>query len=197
MWGLDDSNVWVWGQRGGEGVIHYFDGSQVTEMPCPGKVLWMHGLAPDLLLAVGERGLVSRWDGSQWHTYPPVSNALLSSVYVVSPDEMYACGKGKEIWDGSVHGWSLRHRHEAPLGSIVKWHGRVWVAAGGDYGLSELIEDRLESRKANVKSTRLDARRDLLISCPFAVIATSDGEIFEGRPTAVLEGVTKNITPAW
>src|SRR5690606_7395402 len=111
------------------------------------------------LVAVGERGLVSRWDGAKWHTWPPVSNALLSSVHVVSPDEMYACGQGAQIWAGSVDGWSLRYRHPGPLGAIAKWRDRVWVAAGGDYGLSELVDDRLESRKPNLTSTQLDYRQ--------------------------------------
>ena len=67
VWGLDDSNVWVWGRKGGEGIVHHFD-ARVTELPSPGKLLWMHGLAPELLVPVGERGLVTRWDGGRWMT---------------------------------------------------------------------------------------------------------------------------------
>lgn len=197
VWGLDDTNVWVWGQKGGEGIIHHFDGSKITEMPCPGKVMWIHGTAPDFLVAVGDRGLVSRWDGSQWHDFPPVSNALMTSVHVVSPDEMYACGPGKEIWDGSVHGWSLRYRHDGPLGFIAKWQDRIWVAAGGDYGLSELIDDRLESRKPNLTSTYLDYRDELVVSCPEIIAGTADGENYRGRKVGAFADLIANISPSF
>ena len=197
VWGLDDSNVWIWGRKGGEGIVHHFDGARITELPSPGKVLWMHGLAPDLLVAVGERGLVSRWDGGKWNPYPPVSTALLSSVHVVSPDEMYACGTGRELWDGSVNGWSLRYRHEGPLGFVVKWHDRVWVATGGDYGLSELIDDRLESRKPNLLCTHLDYRGDLLITCPSMIAATSDGTSYKGKSVDAFAEHTASIPPSW
>jgi hypothetical protein len=197
VWGLDDSNVWVWGRRGGEGTLAHFDGTTVREMECPGKLLWVHGLAPDMLVAVGERGLISVWDGTQWRASPPVSNALLSSVHVVSPDEMYACGKGGELLNGSVRGWSLRYRHEGPLGAVVKWNDRVWVAAAGDYGLSELVDDRLESRKPNLLCTYLDYRGDLLISCPDIVAGTSDGEKFRGTRISGFVNHSSGVPPSW
>jgi hypothetical protein len=110
---------------------------------------------------------------------------------------MYACGKGGELWEGSVKGWSRRYRHEGPLGSVVKWQNRVWVAAGGDFGLSELVGDRLESRKPNLKCTNLDYRGDLLITCPDIVATTADGSSYMGKGVDAFAAHTSSIKPDW
>src|SRR5690606_40719098 len=40
----------------------------------------------------GRARYATRWDGAAWHPWPTPVSGSLSSVLVVSPDEMYAAG---------------------------------------------------------------------------------------------------------
>ncbi len=104
---------------------------------------------------------------------------------------------GVELLDGSVRGWSLRYRLPGPLGAVAKWKVRVWVAAGGDYGLGELVGDRIEARKPNLLCTYLDPRGDLLISRPDIVAGTSDGEKFRGTRISGFVNHSSGVKPSW
>ncbi len=143
---------------GGEGVLYRWDGKSFEPMECPGKILSLHGTSASLLFAVGEGGLIAHWDGSSWHQQDPGVRTTLSSVWVGSAEEAYATGKSGEILEGSVQGWSLRLRHEGSVRAVAKWKDRLWVAAGGEHGLSEVVDDEVRSLKPNLLATRLDAR---------------------------------------
>jgi hypothetical protein len=117
--------------------------------------------------------------------------------FVASEDEIYACGHGKDLLQGSVHGWVRVLAHTAPLRAVVKWKGDVWVATGGDEGLSQLKDGKLVSVKPNIKATQIDARGDLLITCPDKIANSSDGKKFTGTLVTELESLTKDERPAW
>jgi hypothetical protein len=197
LWGLDDDHVFVWGRRGDQPVMYVGHHRTWRPIAAPGFITGMHGIRPDLIFAVGEAGMIARWDGSAWHPMPSPADKQLSSVFVVSADEIYACGHGKDLLQGSVHGWVRVLRHTAPLRAIVKWQDGIWVAAGGDEGLSLLEKGKLVSVKPNLKASQLDARHDLLITCPTMVVSSADGKKFTGTKLDVFERLTKNERPAW
>jgi hypothetical protein len=197
VWGLDENHVFVWGRRGGNPVMYVGHHHSWRPIPAPGFVIDIHGIRPDLVVAVGERGLIARWDGSAWHNMPSPSDRTLSSVFVVSDDEIYACGHGKQLLQGSVHGWVQVLEHSAPLRAVAKWKDEVWIAAGGDEGLSQLKNGKLVSVKPAIKATQLDARHDLIMSCPNKVADTPDGKEFSSLSVAIFEGAVKDEPPTW
>lgn len=86
-------------------------------MPAPDperRALAMHGAREDLVFAVGTHGLVARWDGSRWLPMSAPAAVRLGSVFVVSDDEVYACGQDGVLLQGSVPGWQEVLRATTP-----------------------------------------------------------------------------------
>jgi hypothetical protein len=195
--GVDEENVFVWGRQGGKPVMYLGRRERWRPIPAPGFVIGLHGPRPDLVFAVGEAGMIARWDGSAWHNMPSGTDRTLSSVFVESEDEVYACGHGKQLLQGSVHGWVRVLEHSAPLRAVVKWKGDVWVAAGGDEGLSQLQNGKLVSIKPNLKATQIDARHNLLITCPDKVVDTVDGKKFVATTLSGFEEMSGRAPATW
>jgi hypothetical protein len=155
----------------------------------------MHGVAPDLVYAVGREGLVARWDGRKWTKVVTPGRGVLTDVHVVGEDEMYAVGSGGQLLQGSIHGWAEVLNASGPLFGIAKWKGEVWVAAE-EQGVMKLAAPKLVSMKPNIKATGLDARGDLLVSSPAAVAGTADGIAYVGT-TAEKAGELISVPAAW
>lgn len=201
VWGLDESDVFAFGQRvqqpGIHGIVHRWDGSQWAETPPPpGLFLGMHGLRPDLIYAVGDGGIVARWDGLQWVRVPAPTRSVLSSVQVVSEDEIHACGAGYRVLEGSVHGWAERIIADGPLLSLGIFQGKVLVTTGSR-GIHAVEGNRLVEWAKDVPATQLDARGDLLAACPDELVVTRDGEGFTRIPIGVFREATSAFVPAW
>ena len=195
IFGLDDEHVYVMGGLRKEMRMCRWDGREWKEMPAPARQMWgLHGCAPDCLVAVGS-GIASRWDGHQWHAMDTEGAAMLTSVWVESPDEMYACGDGRVLMQGSAYGWSPVLRHDATLASVAKWQGEVWVGAYGDLGLSKLQDNQLVSIKPNLLCATLDARDELVFQTNSIVGSTGDGQSFMGRQVSAFERFAKEGTP--
>jgi hypothetical protein len=197
VWGLDEDHVFAWGRHGGQPVMYLGHHTSWRPISAPGFVIGAHGIRRDLVFAVGEGGFIARWDGSAWHNMPSPTPRTLSRVFVESDDEVYACGHGKDLLQGSVHGWVQILTHTSPLRGVVKWQGDVWVAAGGDEGLSHLKDGKLVSVKPNLKATHLESRHALLITCPDKVVQSVDGKKFTASFIATFEDLTRDKPPSW
>lgn len=172
------------------------DGRDWSEMESPGYVVSMHGISPDLIYAVGRGGLVARWDGRRWNKCVTHSTAMLSAVFVASPDEIYAVGAGGAMLEGSSSGWKQLLTGPGPMFGVAKFKGDVWVGAA-DHGLMKLVKKKLKAVKPNIKAEILDARKDLLISSPTAIVGTPAGEAFRGTPVTAVEKVFADRKPGW
>ena len=182
VFGLSDDYVLAWGNKDAKtGAMYLWNGQTWREIPSPGpNVTAVHGIARDLIYAVGYFGFIARWDGARWHTIPPVTKVILVAVTVVSPDEIYACGDGGVLLDGSVHGWALGLEWPKPLFGVAKFCGDLWVGAQVD-GLMKRDRDTLVPVKPNIKAELLDARQDLIISAALAPCTSQDGVAFLGQ----------------
>ncbi len=183
--GLDDSaQVFAWGLgEGSAPAVFRWDGARWHDMPRPPRrVIAMHGAQPDCVFAVGERGLVTYWNGSRWVEMGGVSSELtLSAVFVVSEDEVYAAGPDGVLLRGSIHGWSRLLEDQGPISAVTRWGGDIWVASLGELGLCKLEDRSLSSQKPNLRALGLDGRTELVLCTLDAVISTADGESFRGR----------------
>jgi len=196
VWGIDDQCVLVWGLAKDKNVMYRWNGRAWSEMESPGYVVAMHGLKPDLIYAVGRGGLVARWDGRRWNKCVTHSTAMLSAVFVAGPDEMYAVGAGGVMLEGSSSGWKELLTGPGPMFGVAKFKGEVWVGAA-EHGLMKLVKNKLKAVKPDIKAEILDARVDLLISSPKAIVGTADGATFRGTPVAAVEKIFADRKPGW
>ena len=196
IWGLRDDLVFTWGLRRSDPVAFLYDGTTWREIGAPGHIGAIRGIRDDLIYAVGLKGLLARWDGSSFRTVHGPTDANLCDVFVASDDEMYACGHGGHLLQGTVHGWEVLLHHDGPLHCVARWRDAVWVGAGPG-GLFKLVNERLELIKPNILAERFDTRNLLLITAPNAIAETADGSNFQGKFIAALEGLSASKPPSW
>lgn len=196
VWGTREDDVWAWSMVPGGARLHRWDGAQWREVAAPGVVAAMHGVAPDLVYAVGAEGLVAAWDGDRWRRVGAPTDRPLSSVFVADAREMYAVGPGGDLLEGSVHGWIGRASFEGPLQSVAVWRGGVLVGAGAA-GLMRLDGTELAPWKPAVEAEHFDARGALLVTTPGAVVETLDGRSYRGTPLDEVVAAVAAVTPAW
>jgi hypothetical protein len=195
VWGLDDRFVVAWGVHRGKGVMHRFDGKRWSPMDSPGEVYGVHGVAPNLVYAVGRRGLIARWDGARWNKVPSPTQAVLSDVCVADEGEMYAVGD-RVVLQGSLHGWTEVVEGTSHMFGVRKWKGDVWIGASGE-GLMKLSRNKLVVADPEIKAERIDARGELIVSSPDAIAISADGKEFKKLKVKAVEAIYKDRKPAW
>lgn len=186
LWGLDDSCVFAWGSahKGGYPMFRH-DGKGWNRIADPGfRIYGLHGTAPDLVYAVGDAGQIARFDGGGWQSFPSPTSELLTSVFVVGGDEIYACGRQGSLLEGSATGWGKIAEGPGlpgPLHAVAKWNDHLWVGAG-KFGLLRRVgkTDKLESFKPKVLAEHFDVRKELVATCPTLIGFTLDGSDFNG-----------------
>jgi hypothetical protein len=203
VFGLDDEHVYTWGSRKRADGEHEFpflrwDGNQWIELPMSGsRIVAMHGLAPDLLYAVGRNGFVGRFDGSAWRRFPVPTGEVLSSVYCAGPDEFYASGFNGTVLEGSAAGCGRiaeNYIEQAPLLCVAKFAGHLWLA-GGPQGVLRRVgsTDELEVVKPNVPATWFDVQGDhLLVTCDEKIVGTADGANWMGAAKGSYASIVGN-----
>jgi len=192
IFGLDEQNVWTWGQRKiTTGVMFRWNGEQWSEIPAPDfDVAHVHGTSPNTIFAVGRSGGIAHWDGSSWRRWScPVSESL-NAVWVVSEDEIYATGDAGSLLEGSKHGWAKIAQGPGPglpLRGVAKWKDHLWVG-GGSFGLLRRAgkTEQLEVYKEKIRAIGFDARENLLVTADDVVWASIDGVGFKGTGRDVL-----------
>jgi len=195
VWGLDDRFVLAWGIHRGKGIMYRFDGKKWSSIESPGEIYGVHGLAPNLVYAVGVKGLIARWDGARWKKFPSPTKAVLSGVFVADEGEMYAVGDGV-VLQGSAHGWTEAAEADSHMVGVVKWKGEVLVGAAEE-GLMKLVRNKLVPVDPEIKAERIDSRGELIVSTPEAIAISSDGKDFKRLRLKMLEAIFKDQKPTW
>jgi len=195
VWGLDDHFVLAWGIRRGRGIMYRFNGKKWLAMESPGEIYGVHGLAPDMVYAVGRRGLIARWDGTRWRKDRSPTQAVLSDVHVAGKDEMYAVGD-RVVLQGSRRGWTKVAEGASHMFGVAKWKGEVFVGASGE-GLMKLVRNKLVSVDSEINAERIDARGELIVSSPSAISVSSDGKEFKRLRVKRVEELYQNHKLSW
>jgi hypothetical protein len=200
VWGLDDDFVLAWGSAGGTKTTPHlwrWDGATWKPMTAPdGTTVDIHGLRRDLIYAVGQEGLIARFDGSGWQTIPSPTQTMLSSVFVAGEREMYACGTRGRLLEGTIHGWSELLIADGPLSSVAKWRDTVFVGSA-DLGLFRLDGNTLVAVDPDVKPHQMDARGNLLLACDERLVETADGKTFSSLPVDAFKAEVRPARPLW
>jgi len=132
VWGAAPDDVYAVGgsgRRGSEAVLLHYDGvswSDVDfgELDRETRALFkVWGSGPDDVVVVGQRGVVIRWDGSEWTQHLVGTTEDLISVWGTGPDRVGIVGGRSNgvlvTWDGSE--W-----HNEPLSPIPGLNG-IWM----------------------------------------------------------------------
>ncbi len=198
VWGLDETHVYTWGGVGKTCYVHMFDGNAWSRLPnIDGDVLYIRGCAPDCLYAVGNEGHVHHFDGQGWRRIDLNTRQTLTGVWVESPNEIYVCGHGGQLYELSADGFILRAEWTSGLQDVAKWQGDVWVASHGS-GLLKLQPQshELEVIKSNIVDVdRFDARQELLMAMGDRTVHTADGKRFIGMGMGLVRGELDSDPP--
>jgi hypothetical protein len=198
IWGLDDNAVFAWGVDGTAPRLFRWDGAAWTEMPSPGDIMRMHGLALDRIYAVGNDGLLARWDGTTWHRATVPTKGVLTGIRVVGAEECWASGQDGSLYTETATGWREHARAALPLHDVASFAGDVWVA-GGSLGLMRVVPgtQELEVVKPNIEALSLDARGCLLATASNLIAGTTDGKVFRAAGIGKLAEMTASRKPRW
>jgi hypothetical protein len=175
--------------------MYRFNGKKWSPIESPGEIYGVHGLAPNLVYAVGRKGLIAHWDGKRWNPLRSPTKAVLSDVYVAGEDEMYAVGDGV-VLRGSRKGWTEAAEGDSHMFGVAKWKGEVYVGASGN-GLLKLVRNKLVSVDPEINAERIDARGELIVSSPGAIAISSDGKEFKRLRVKALENIFADKKPDW
>jgi hypothetical protein len=203
IWGLSDECVFTWGtrmdaQRNKTYPVFRFDGKVWHELPSPGRpVEMMHGIAPDLVYAVGWGGLIARWNGAAWTEFPAPTREILTDVHVETWDELYAVGGQGIFLEGSASGWGFAGSNPlgpVPFASVAKYQGEVYLGAQG-VGLMKRAAGggAIEEFKPNIAAGHMEVRENLIITCRSELVGTSDNVSFYSSAEDMLYELTNAI----
>jgi hypothetical protein len=196
VWGLDDDFVFAWGGLSSEPKLAFYDGRTWTEVESPGPINAMHGVARDLVYAVGDGGLAAWWDGAKWNRQPTPTRGILNAVRVVSDAEIYATGPCDRVLAGSIYGWSERYISPYPTYDVTKHGGDVWVALGS-VGVGRLTGNTFDLDHEDIGATRLWSG-DTLIAVTNDAIYELDGERKpRALPLSAVQHIMDRDPPAW
>ena len=99
IFGFSSNDIWIVGDYSNRGFIGHFNGTSWTEYRSdyflargdtvyPLRAVW--GSSPDNVWAVGDKGTIIRWDGSEWKKTASPIDIRLNDILGVSSREIYA-----------------------------------------------------------------------------------------------------------
>jgi hypothetical protein len=108
----------------------------------------IHGIGPDFMVTVGDGGNIGCYRSGKWEKVRSPSNVRLTGVWCKSVTEIYITGWNAHAWrwDGADR-WEPLECDYTPedvglyLTDVVEFQGQIY-AAGGDYGVFRLQDDR-------------------------------------------------------
>lgn len=111
VWGTGADNVYIVGQNGG---CLQWDGTALTEfgVGTSEDLISLWGTGPDDVLLVGGRGngVLSHWNGDEWHTESISPAPGVNGVWMPSPGEFWIAGARGTLRRGTVSASSSGER---------------------------------------------------------------------------------------
>ncbi|MCY0916307.1 hypothetical protein [Massilia antarctica] len=135
IWAKNEDDFWF---THGKGLSHWKGGKVIKFVSC-GWLHDIHGLGPDLAVAVGMGGKVMQFDSTNWHEIESVpTNSVLVSVFCASKKDIYIGG-----WNGVLFQWDGKESWnridivsdkgivtDEGVYGIVSYLGQIYVGVG-------------------------------------------------------------------
>ncbi|GAB5544672.1 MAG: hypothetical protein SangKO_044320 [Sandaracinaceae bacterium] len=200
VWGLDDAHVYAWGLRGGRSFLLRFDGDRWADMPAPGpeRIVAMGGSREDHLVAVGEAGLLARWDGSRWARARGGHGAARRRARRRDGRGLGRRRPRGSVLQGSPYGFSLVTRGSARSAGSRAGATRSGSRPSVRTDSASCAEPRwTRSSPTSRACTSCRTSRALLFSSTADVGHTADGAAFVAQGVDALERITAPFAPMW
>lgn len=126
------------------------DGDTWKEQPGPGWVYGMGGDSLDTLIAVGNHGLVARWDGHIWKKELGPTAMDLSFVQVLPTGEIYGASYYGRVFKRTETGWNEIGEHLGHIYGFTYWEGKLLVATG--HGIYRVEGNTLAVERLHVEA---------------------------------------------
>lgn len=104
----------------------------------------IHGLSPEFIVAVGDEGLLAKWNGQAWTNLNTPTSSNLRSVWCQSEHDVFVGAESGHVWlwDGAAHWQPVRYDWHGPVERLMclqfAAHEGVLYAACGDEGVFRL-----------------------------------------------------------
>ncbi len=172
VWAANDNEVFVAG-LGGERIHVVNDRIDLSKDPNNIRLNAIHGSSQKNVVAVGDEGMVFKYDGNIWSKIELPTNVNLLSVYCCSDNEILI--GGAEVlyrWDGAA--WHDIESQNLIISSIEFYENSYYVACG-DNGVHVLENDKLDLFKA-ITVYRLKKIDSLLFGIGNRLVTQFDGQ---------------------
>lgn len=180
IWGLHEQFVMAWGiDSNNISYLYLYKGTKWEAIAAPGfPIKSVHGIAENLILAVGQNGGIARWNGSRWKQYSQSGNEAYNGVFVVSINEIFVVGNNGSVLAGNPRTFKQLKRQNlqgAPLQAIAKWDNYIWIAAG-ESGLFTLQpkSNELELYNEEYRASGFDTRFDFIVACEDKIVGMNE-----------------------
>jgi hypothetical protein len=177
VWGLSDGDVWATG----EGVILRQQGERWVYATRGHEVYIdrIHGVSANDLYAVGRRGLMLHWDGTEWRRIDVPTNMDLNAVYALSADRVCAVGAEGVLLLGAGEEWELtRIDEDIDFLDVVAFQESFYVG-GAHRGLYVLENGALAAVRDDLRASRLRADSEALCVAGDLSIHRFDGATWQ------------------
>lgn len=151
VWGSSAANVWAVGDKGelvrwdgSAWTLHRFDGTAVAprslgDFDAPASVYTLRGVwgsSATNVFAVGDSGVVLRYNGTTWTRMTTGTLAQLNDVWGSGPNDVYAATSTGRLLRFNGASWSLVSAVQAPGALWAVWgSASTNVYAAGDGGM--------------------------------------------------------------
>jgi len=176
VWAANDNEVFIAG-LGGERIRVINDQIELSKDPNNIRLNAIHGSSVTNVVAVGDEGMVFKYDGNNWRKTELPTNVNLLSVYCRSDNEILI--GGAEVlyrWDGVA--WHDIESQNMIISSIEYFDNSYYLACG-DNGVHVLINDKLALFKS-ITVYRLKKIDSLLFAIGNRLVAQFDGQEWWG-----------------
>lgn len=176
--GTSDETLFVWGRDVDRPRMWRLRNRGFEEVPSPGNgVRFVTGVDAERAFVAGEGGMLSRWTQDEWLPLEVGVRHAYTCLHQAGGDELWATTEYGKLVEITGEGACLRSRLDAPLYSVCRWNGALWVAAG-PRGLFRLDEPgrELVPEDPSTAAIGLSGGEDLLVLTEDAVeVRTSSG----------------------
>ena len=182
VWAASDDEIFAVGLQGE--CIHLASKSlNVSVDSQKRKFINVHGSSRNNVFAVGDGGVVRRFDGNSWSDLSIGTTNNLMAVLSLSDTETYVAGGSGVLFRWSGNTWEWLGGEEMSIHSLAWYNGKLYAAAGAD-GVFILGDNGLEKIK-DLKMYYVHTIGDSLFAVGNRFVARYDGSGWWGGNLAV------------
>lgn len=196
IFGVDDRCVIAWGDgKNGKRAMRRFDGEVWRDMAAPDGMQGARAFGRDLF-AVGEDGLVARWDDGSWVRYKGRYGQSLKALARGATGELYVGGMDG-LARSTPAAWEQLAEPDFDVEALAWFEGALWVGARKAGLLVEREGALSRIGPPELEPIGLEAGARLLVVSESSLADTEDGVSFRSLSSATVLPLLADAAPLW